>query len=274
MKKQTISAVVVTKNEQDKIEKCLQHLTWADELIVVDDNSTDKTQQIAKKYAETIYTHGGDIEHPVTSNKNFGFSKATKDWILSIDADEVVTEECRNEIRAKIRENKYDAFYFNFKQFSFGKEFTGPVHATTKITRLFKKNCNGHYEDMSSHSTIKINGKIGRIINPLYHYPHPDIYTFIDKMNRYTTLDARLIYEGKSCGTLKKKIKKLNFYYIFIEPILSIPYYFLIKKNYKDGVHGLIFTFLFAFYLFVERAKVWQLMQHHKTNRGIKKNKP
>lgn len=258
----TISAVVIAKNEEDKIEECLKRLNWCDEIIFVDDGSTDDTPLIAREYTRKIYCHKAQF---IEDNKNYGFSLATQDWIFSIDADELVTEQCKQDILRNIQNCTYAAFYFNFKQFFFGKEFTSHLWTKTSIIRLFRRG-HGEYRDTGPHNTITVSGKIGRIHTPIYHHGYPDIETFVRKMNHYTSQDALLLHEGKRAG-IRKKSLKINAYTLFIEPALFLPYYFLVKQNYKDGIHGLILSILMSFYLFVERAKLWRLQRGTSQNR-------
>ncbi len=257
MQPTSISAVLVVKNEEKNIENCLKSIRWVDEIIVIDNGSIDNTVKIAKKHTRRVYSRKGGQYDAVLDNKNYGFSLATKKWILSIDADEIITESCKQEILSKIQQTQHNGFYFNFKQVFFGKEFIGPLWTKTKIIRLFRTG-KGSYPHLCSHKPLIVQGSIGRIQNPIYHYGYPDIETFINKMNYYTTFDAKLLHDGQLGGLLKKKIKA-NLYSLFIEPALFLPYYFIIKKNYKDGIHGLVFSILMTFYLFVERAKLWHL---------------
>ncbi len=265
MKKITISAVIVAKNEEDKIKNCLESIKWVDEIIFIDNESTDKTAEIAKKYTSKFYIRNGGKYDASLHNKNFGFTKASGEWILSVDADEVLTDSCKQEILRKIKENQYDSFYFNFKPFFFGKEFVGPLWTKTKIIRLFKKN-KGVYSSLDSHTPLDVQGKIGRIHSPIYHYGYPDIETFIRKMNLYTTWSANLSNDGQKSGLLAKNIGRINFYYLFIEPALFLPHYFIFRKNYKDGIYGLVLSVLVTFYLFVERAKLWKLQNDKRSN--------
>lgn len=257
-----ISAVLIVKNEEKRIDACLKSLKWADEIIVIDNYSTDKTVRIAKRYTPKVFIRKGGVYDSVIDNKNFGFQQATKDWVLSIDADEIVTNECQQEILQKIKEHKYDAFYFNFKQFVFGKEFVGPLFTHPKVIRLFKKG-KARYNHDYAHQTVHVDGTIGQIRNPIYHYSYPDIENFINKMNYYTTFEVTLMTAGKVGGLLTKPIEKVNIYYLFIEPLFFLPHQFIIKKNYKDGLYGLVWSVLMTFYLFTERAKLW-LSQHKK----------
>lgn len=259
MKKTTISIVVPTKNEEKNIEDCLRCLTWADELIVVDQQSTDKTIILAQKYTKKIYVHKPG-KYPHTANKNYGIKKATKDWIFIVDADERVTSELKNEILRAMTQNTYDAFYFNFRQVFFNKEFIGPLRTQTKIIRLFKQG-NGYYDNMSPHATITGYHTAGRILSPMIHLGYPDVETFIRKMNVYTTQHAQMLSEGKPGGLLKRTITKPTFYALFLEPLLFFPYYFLIKQNYKEGIHGFLISLLMMYYLFIERFKFWELVK-------------
>ena len=258
MEKPTLSVVIAAKNESKNIRECLETVKWADEIIVIDMFSEDDTIEIAKEFNARVYQSDGGPHKVMKYNLNYGFEKAEMDWILIIDADERMSEETKEEILEKIKRNDYDGYYFNMSQIFFGKFLTSNFWSKPKIIRLFKRGT-GHYTCETEHETLKLEGKIGRIENPILHYGYPDIQTFVKKANLYTSNDAKIIFEHKKGGWLNKKIKKITLVHLIVEPILYFFFFFLFKKNYKDGMHGLLISILMAWYLFIERAKVWEL---------------
>ncbi len=261
-----ISAIVVVKNEEKNIKKCLESIKWVDEIIFIDNYSDDNTVNIARKYTNKIFKRKGGLYNLIEDNKNFGIRNASCKWVFIIDADEIITKEGKEEILQKIQNDQHDAFYFNFKQYFFGKEFVGPLWTKTKIIRLFKKG-KGYYKNLGPHNTLDIDGSIGRIESPIIHDGYPDVENFIRKMNNYTTWGAKLIKDTGKGGLLNKKIKEIKFYNLFLEPALFLPYYFFVKKNYKDGIHGLLLSVFMSFYLFTERSKLWLLKQNERSNK-------
>lgn len=259
MKKPTISAVVAVKDEEKNIKECLEGIKgWVDEIIIVDDNSSDNTIKIAKRYTNKIFRRARPKDKSVESNKNFGFSKATKDWILLIDADERIPKETKKEILKKITSSEYDGYSFKFQTYVCGKLLKSPFWENMRIIRLFK--CNkGHYSKCAPHELITLNGKLGQLANPFIHYAHPTISSLVKKCDSYSTQNAyQIAKEGKG-GLLNKKIKRIGFYNLLVDPLLYTLFLYFWKQNYRDGILGLIISVIFGYSLFLERAKVLEL---------------
>lgn len=247
----TLSAVIAVKNEAHQIRYCLEHIKWADEIIIIDNGSTDDTAKICKEYTKKVYSYNKPALIPYL--QNIGIQKATKDWILILDADVIVPEKAKEEILQKIQHKEYAGYYLPHKMVAFGEEMKYALFCN--ILKLFRNGC-GYFDAQSAHCTLRIKGKIGRLKNNLLHYAHPDIETFVRKMNLYTTQDAKKIIANGKGGLLNKKIKKIGLYLLLIEPFLYTNYLLFKKKYYKDGKHGLIISMLMGVYLFLERAKI------------------
>src|ERR1035437_5808393 len=175
-----LSVVISAFNEENKIEACLKSIGFADEIIVVNNSSTDKTEEIAGKYTKNIYKQKNDPSS-IDIQKNFGFSKATGDWILSLDADEEVSKELAGEIKTLIKNNvKESGFWIPRKNFTFGKwiEHTGwyPDHQL----RLFRKG-KGRFLDKHVHEKIKIEGEVGYLKNHILHQNYQTIPQFVHR---------------------------------------------------------------------------------------------
>lgn len=251
MKKQTITALVALKNEEKNIGRCLESIKWVDEIIIVDNDSTDNTVKIAKKYTNKIFSYKKKALIPKI--QQFGIEKATKDWILVLDADVVVTKEATKEIIKKIQEQRYKGYYVPHKMVAFGKPMKYALFCN--ILKLFRRGY-GKFDAGSAHCKLKIKGRIGTLKHCLLHYAHPDIKTFLKKMNLYTSQDAEEIVKKGKGGLLNKKMKRIGVYNLMIEPFLYMNYLYFRKKYFKDGKFGLIISILMGFYLFIERVKV------------------
>jgi len=249
--------VIAVKNEAGNIQDCLETVKWAGEIIIIDNNSTDNTLDLARAYTDKIYSCDGGPYGFVPYLQNAGIEKATGEWILVLDADERVPEETKKEILEKINRSGYDGYMLKHQTHMSGIALKSP-YWTFEIMKLFRKE-KGVFDCNRTHAPIVISGKIGKINSPLLHLSMPDLQTYIRKINLYSSQDAKYIFEHKRGGLLNRKIKKINFYNLFFEPALLFVYVYVLKGSFKDGRRGLILSAMMMFYLFLERAKVWEL---------------
>lgn len=253
----TISSIVVVKNESDKIEYCLDHLRWTNEIIIVDNGSTDNTVELCKKYTKKIYSH--DKPELIPFLQNLGIQKATKDWVIIIDADVIVAEDAKNEILQKINNEDFDGYYLKHIIYFLGKPLSSPYFGEHNILKLFRRG-KGYFKGEYAHESLTFSGnKIGNIKNPLFHFAHPKISDFIKKMNKYTSEDALRNY----------KTKKYNFFQIFIVPVLAPLFYFFFRKGHLDGMRGFLYCCLLGLYMFCERVKITERKLTEKDKRNI-----
>jgi glycosyltransferase involved in cell wall biosynthesis len=243
-----ISATVITKNEQDNIVLCLRSLAWADEIVVVDSQSGDQTVRLAQANGARVIINPwpGHIQQ-----KNFAIEQATGDWILSLDADEVVTPELREEIQAA-RQKGFcgrDGFYLPRQSMFLGKWIRHGGWYPDRHLRLFKKD-KGRFGGMNPHDKVMLNGQAGRFKNHLLHYTYPSLETYFTRLNSYTGIAARELFNhGRRFSPLKL---------IFSPPATFIKMY-LIKMGFLDGLEGLILGILSAFSVLVKNLKLWEL---------------
>lgn len=250
----SITAIVLTKNEEKLIENCLRNLNFCDEILVIDDNSTDATLNIVKNLNnEKIKI----ISHKLTDNfsnqRNFGLSKARGEWVLFVDADERVSEALSFEISNIISnwsdgvENEYKGFYIPRVDVLWGKELRYG-ESNKRLLRLARKNA-GKW-DGTVHEEWKINGKIGELRNPIAHYPHQTVAEFLEEINFYTTIRAKELYS--------KKIR-VNMLSIILYPYGKFVLNYFLKKGLLDGIPGLIQALLMSFHSFLVRSKLWTM---------------
>ena len=246
-----LSVVISAYNEEKKIEDCLKSVSFADEIIFVDSSSTDKTIKIAEKYTSKIFIRSNNPMLNV--NKNYGFSKAKGEWILSLDADERVSKELKEEISYLIKHNdrvsQLNACWIPRKNIIFGKwiEHTG-WHPDYQL-RLFKKG-KGKFPEEHVHEVIKVEGNTSHLNQSIVHYNYETIFQFMQKLVN--------IYAPNEGEQLLKNGYKFNWQDSMRFPIKEFLSRFFVREGYKDGLHGLMLSMLMAFYHFMVFANIWE----------------
>ena len=232
-----ITAVIVTFNEEKNIKRCLDSLKFCSEIIIVDSGSKDKTISIAKKYKAKIFFK----EFTNFSNiKNYGISKAKNQWILSVDADEVISNELQQKIKEVI-EKDLNGYYIKRVNYFLGKAIKYSGWGADFQLRLFKKN-NGKFYG-AVHEAVKVSGKVGYINEPILHYSYTDSKSYFEKMNRYTSIQAQ-------------KSKPFLFIKLLFSPIFKFLKMFLLKLGFLDGFHGFVLAIYSSFSEFVKISKM------------------
>lgn len=250
-----VSIVISAYNEERLIEDCLKSARLiADEIIFVDNSSADRTVDIAKKYTNKIFIRPND---PVmlNKNKNFGFGKATGNWILSLDADERTTPKLSAEIRKSIRDNRFAGYEIPRKNIIFGKWIKHSIWWPDYNLRLFRHG-KGRFPEKHVHEKIEIRGEVGKLGNPMIHYNYQTVSQFINKLN--TT------YTESETENFIKSGKNIAWYDAIRWPVADFVKTFFAQAGYKDGLHGLVLSMFQAFYALVFFAKVWERKEKFK----------
>jgi len=251
--RQTISAVLITKNEERNIARCLDSLKWVDEIIVVDGESKDRTSEIAKSFGAKVINH--TFEGDFGQERNIGNENATSEWILALDADEVMPQKTKEKIENILeRGSEFDAFNVPRMQFFLGKPLFhgGRYHSIINLFRKGKARFQGKV-----HHLVIVDGATGEIKEPIEHYPFSSIEEFIKKQDRYTTYEAKELFEKFG----KAKLGEVKYNLLF-KPIKLFIKTYVKKKGYKDGTTGLIFAVLFSWRHFLIWAKYWELCKN------------
>lgn len=250
-----ISAVISAYNEEKRLNDCLNSLKdLADETIVVDNTSTDKTAEIARKYSAKIYTMPNE---PVmlNKNKNYGFGKATGDWILSLDADERITPALAKEIKKAIKKKGVEGFEIPRKNIIFNKWIQHSIWWPDYNLRLFK-NGSGKFPLRHVHEKLEVSGKVAKLENPIEHLNYQTISQYIKKLDStYTESEVEMYI---------KSGKNISWYDAIRFPVADFLKTFFLQKGYKDGMHGLVLSILQAFYAFIVFAKIWERKENFK----------
>lgn len=248
-----ISAILIVKNEARIIRRCLESVKWVDEIVVMDQSSTDDTVAICRQYTDKVFVVESkgycEPDRPVAA------SKAQNDWILCLDADEVVTPELKEEIESVLRgPARYNSYLLPRKNIFLGKEIKGSGWHPSYALRLFKKGFVKFPEKI--HAVIEPVGEAGYLKHELIHYTCEDIEEYLQKANRYTSVLAKEAYEKG------KRITAGNFFYSMgILPSLYFVYKFIYKKGFVDGFQGFLIAWLTAYTIFFMNVKLWQMQK-------------
>jgi glycosyltransferase involved in cell wall biosynthesis len=250
-----ISAIIITKNEEKNLTRCLESIRWCDEIIVIDDGSTDRTVEIAKKYKSIIYSRSLNCDF--SAQRNFGISKTRGEWILFVDADELISDALTYEIQNAIglrdqNLRNYNGFYLKRSDFMWGKQLRYG-EANISLLRLGRKGT-GVWKGMT-HEKWSISGPTGKLINPILHFPHKTLEEFLKEINHYTDIRAK---------ELNRKKVRVFFWSIILYPLGKFLLNYFVKKGFQDGIEGLIFALTMSFHSFLVRGKLWAMSSKDK----------
>lgn len=248
-----LTVVISAHNEEKKIKDCIKSvLDVAQEIIVIDSSSTDKTSDIANKYTKNVLPRPNNPM--LNTNKNFGFAKATGDWILSLDADERLSQELALEISQIINNSApqdkadYAAYKIPRKNIIFGKWIEHTGWYPDYQTRLFKRE-KGKFDEKHNHEQLSVDGEIGILESNLEHDHYATIDEFLRKTFFYTTNEA----DQKIAKGYKFKAQDL-----LMSPFEEFLSRYFAREGYKDGVHGLALSLLMSFYHLTIILRVWE----------------
>lgn len=251
-----LSAFVTTFNNAQTLDACLKSVQWADEIVVLDSFSTDKTMQIAEKYGAKTFQHEFLGYGP---QKQSAMEKTSHRWVLLLDADEALSPELQTEIQKLLESGPDCDGYELLRQEQMFWQMACTKSRLNGFLRLFDKN-KAHVSDMPIHAAPKVDGKIGRLNAPFYHFGEVDIHTKVDKVNHYSTgLVADKLAKGRSANPWAM---------LFYPPFFFLRIY-LFKRNYRNGWAGLIASITMAFYAFMKYAKLYEYKQQQKYGKSL-----
>jgi glycosyltransferase involved in cell wall biosynthesis len=243
-----LSVCVICFNEERNIRRCLESAAWADEIIVVDSMSQDRTTEIAREYTDKVYqrTWPGYIEQ-----KNFALSKAKGDWILSIDADEEISQGLQDEIIKEIKKgHAKDGYRIPRISFYQGRWIKHSGFYPDRQLRLFRRN-RGYWIGKRVHERVHVNGEIGLLKNNLLHYPYKGIISGqLQTVDRFSSLLAENRFEEG---------KRYNLLLLLLRPPLKFMEVYFFKLGFLDGLAGLIIASTSAYAVFVRYVKLREL---------------
>ena len=262
MPRDRLSVAIITKNEEDKIARCLESVKWADEVIVVDDNSTDRTVEIARGYTDRIFQRKMDIEG---EHRNYAYSLANNNWILSLDADERVTPELKEEIAALLRKSPEFEGYTIPRRNYIGEHWVrfGGWYPSAQL-KLFKKG-SFRYEEVDVHPRPIFGKKWDNLKFDIIHYSYRDFSDFLNKTNKQTTLEA-IKWHKLSLENPKKAGYKMNLFHTLWRTLDRFIRTFFAKKGYRDGFIGFMVAYFASLYQILSYAKYVEIKKRGKWN--------
>ena len=251
-----LSVVILTKNEAGRIRDCLQSVAWADEVVVVDDESTDETVRIAESLGARVLTRKMDLEG---RHRNWAAAQARHEWVLSLDADERVTPELSQEIVVLLRDRPPHDIYAMPRRNYIGTRWIryGGWYPSEQV-KLFKKSM-FRWEETTVHPRAISSGSEGSLRADLLHYSYRDIEDFVNKLNRQTSLEAaKWIADGRRMTCAKALWRAVD---RFVRSLVM-------KQGYRDGMYGYVVAVMAGMYQVVSFCKYWEQRVVHPSTGG------
>lgn len=245
-----LSVIVITKNEERNIADCLESVRWADEIVLVDAESTDSTVEIARKHNAKIFIRAW---RGFSQAKQFALEQTTHRWILWIDADERVTPELAEEIQKCVRADREDIGGYRFarRAYFLGRWIRHCGWYPGYVVRLFKKDT-VRFTDDDVHEQIEVPGRIETLHHDLLHFTDNSLEHYFNKYNSYTSLAANQMMESG---------KRVSIADLLLRPGFIFLKMYLLKLGFLDGMRGFILCKLSASYVFTKYAKLWEAQQ-------------
>ncbi len=249
--REPLSVCIICCDEEDNIRDCLESVRWADEIVVVDSGSTDKTVSIAREFTQRVIQRSwpGYVDQ-----KNFASDQASHDWVLSIDADERVSAKLMDGIErelARICRGESDVVGYTMPRCTFylGRWIRHGGWYPDRKLRLFDRR-RGRWEGLRLHERLEVDGPTAELKGDLQHYTYRDIADHLATINKFTTLAAEEMVERR---------KRMPLVHMLINPPLAFLKTFVFRLGFLDGVVGFVIAVLASYYVFLKYAKLWEL---------------
>jgi glycosyltransferase involved in cell wall biosynthesis len=247
-----LSVTVIARNEEAQIGDCLESVGWADEIIVVDTGSADRTLEICHKYTPHVYSRPWEGYAPA---KNAALELASGDWILSLDADERVSDGLCEEI-ATLRQQPMamlaEGYAIPRRNYLWGRWLRyGGLYPDDQI-RLFKRG-KGCFKARRVHESVAIDGRVARLHSPIHHHSYRGLSDVIQRLDRYTDLAAL---------DLRDQGQRFRVTALLMRPLGRFLRNYLLKQGFRDGIPGLIMAVSYAYSVFAREAKLWELTRN------------
>ncbi len=247
-----ISVAIITHNEERNIRDCLESVKWADEIVVVDNGSTDGTIKVCQEYRARVYQESWK---GFSAQKNSAIEKTTNEWVLSLDADERIGPELRQEIEKVLQEEPpVDGYWIARKNYFLGRWIRYCGWYPDRNLRLFRKS-RGRFTERAVHEKVEVQGKTATLIYPLVHETYRSLSDFLIRSDRYSTLAA---------GEMQRQGRRYRFGNAFFRPPLTFLQMYLLRAGFLEGYWGFLLSVLYSYYTFAKYAKLKDLGQRGK----------
>ena len=252
-----ISAIVLTKNNQNTIKDCLSSLTdLVDEIIIIDNISNDDTLNIAKSFTSKIYEVK---DQDFSYKRNYGSDKAKGDWLFYIDSDEKVDDKLKREIKSAVSSDKYTSYAIPRRNIFLGKELKYGGWYPDYVLRLIKKEALVKWEG-KLHEQPKVKGEVGKLINPLIHKSHRSLSEMVDKTNEWSEVEARLLFEANH--------PKVYWWRFITIALREFWYRGILKLGFLDGTVGIIEIIYQMYSRMITYVKLWEMQIFQKNEKN------
>jgi glycosyltransferase involved in cell wall biosynthesis len=248
MVKMKISAVVITKNEEQNIRECLESIKWADEIVVVDSGSTDRTREISSSYTKKVFNV---LSENIAEKRILSLNNCSFDWVLMVDSDERITRDLREEIMKLDPQidPPVKGYYINRRNYYLGKWIKNCGLYPDYHLRLFRRS-EARVINRPAHEAIEVRGKTEKLKNDMLHFSYRDLHQMIQKINFYST------HEAVEHFLKQKQITKIG---VFTHAISAFLRVYVSRKGYKDNLPGFYVSFTNVFTNFLTHLKLLRL---------------
>jgi glycosyltransferase involved in cell wall biosynthesis len=243
-----LSVIIITYNEEENIKHCLESVQWADEIIIMDSFSSDKTMEIAREFTPKVFQNRWTN---FSEQKNLALQKATGEWVLNIDADERATPELKEEILTILNSElqPFNGYYIPRRNYYLGRWIRHCGWYPDYQLRLFRRH-RGKFNNRLVHESVIVEGTKGYLEASLNHYAYRDLSDHLKHIDMFTTLSAKQMLRDS---------KRAEFLDLLFRPVIKFIKMYLINRGYLDGIYGLIVSLMGSFYVFMKYLKLWEL---------------
>jgi glycosyltransferase involved in cell wall biosynthesis len=271
-----VSVIIPVRNEADNLRRCLPALAWADEIFIIDSQSQDLTSRVAAEFGAQVVQFYFNGRYPKKKNWALENLPLRNEWVLIVDADEIVKPELAFEISERISATEVEGYYLNSDYFFLGHQLRYCGYSECWNLRLFRHKL-GRYEympdqtqgragDNEAHEHVELRGRACRLRHRLQHHAYPTIYTWVEKHNRYAVWEAAMYYQimsqpiPRAIGYHKyfKRLMKRLFLRLPMRPLIRFIYAYFIRLGFLDGRAGLVFCLLLSFYDILAWANLYE----------------
>ena len=256
---QKLSIAIITFNEEVNIRRTLESVKWADEIVVVDSGSTDKTAAICSEY-------GARVLHQdwlgFARQKNLAIDKTSGDWVLSLDADEPIEASLAEEIRRIMASPRaLDGYRIPRKTFFLGKQVRYGGWYPDYNLRLFRKG-KGRFEERAVHEAVKVQGTVGCTRQAIEHYAYRDLASYLSSINKYSSLAVDVMAEKGISGF------RTSWPNLALRPVFTFVLKYFFRFGFLDGKRGLVLNLFHSYYVFAKYAKAWERRENDRAAAG------
>jgi glycosyltransferase involved in cell wall biosynthesis len=243
----SLSVAIIALNEEERIRPCLESVRWAEEIVVCDSGSTDRTLAVAAEYGAATFQ---DEWRGFADHKNLAVERTSHPWILVVDADERVTPSLRAEIEKVLADPAAaEGYLVPRRSYFLGQWIRGCGWYPDETIRLFRRG-RGRFAERAVHEAVVVEGRVGRLGAPLDHFTYDSVSAFLQRMDRYSALAAE---------ELKRAGRSLRMSDLLVRPVWTFLRMLCLQGGWREGWRGVILSGLYAAYAFSKYAKLWEL---------------